>query len=260
MVLDAVSSKSKCWSWEPFSAVLDTGFSGERPWCDGGGSHRASGLPHISVVGSVELHNRQELVNSLGIDVPSTEKCQDLCLIAHAYSRWGEGLPRHLEGQFAFALRDSRLGRVLACTDHLGSLPLLYREQGQSLVVAGDMRTMLRTEGCPRELNVAALRAFGDFDRLPAEAGECLHKGIYALPPGSILVISGSDLRIRAYWTPTIRPELVPRNDREIYERVRHLTEIAVEKRLAGRRRVAVMVSGGWIRLRWWLLRPLAST
>jgi asparagine synthase (glutamine-hydrolysing) len=246
MVRDAVRRQSKCWPWEAFSAVLETDYGRDRDCGTACSSLRSTvGLPHIAVVGSVELHNRQELVTSLGIARAVAENCHDLSLLAYAYERWGDKLPQQLEGQFAFALRDSRQGRVLACTDHLGSLPLLYRQQGQSLVVAGDMRTMLRTEGCPRELNVTALRAFGDFDTLPAEAGECLHKGIYALPPGSILVTSGSDLRIRSYWTPTIRPDLVSRNEREIYERVRQLTEIAVEKRLAGRRRVAVMVSGG---------------
>ncbi len=202
-------------------------------------------LRHISVVGSVELHNRQELATLLGTHASAPEKCQDLHLIAHAYARWGVALVQHMEGQFAFAVRDSRLGKVLAYTDHLGSLPLLYRQQGQCLVVAGDMRTMLGTEGCPRELNIAALRAFGDFDRLPTEVGECLHKGVYALSPGSYLVAVEGKMTVQAWWTPTIRPELVPRKECEIYERVRHLTEAAVVKRVSGRRRVAVMVSGG---------------
>jgi asparagine synthase (glutamine-hydrolysing) len=165
--------------------------------------------------------------------------------LLHAYSRWGEEAPEHLEGQFSFVIVDRRAARVFASVDHLGSLPLLYRSNGRAAVFAGDMPTMLGTEGCPRELNAAALLTFSCFDAPCEHPEQSLHMGICALPPGHSLILDARGVTLRRYWALQLRPELVPGNESDVYEKARALVEDAVAHRLEGKERVALMFSGG---------------
>jgi asparagine synthase (glutamine-hydrolysing) len=239
-----METNSKCWQWKPFFATATLDASDCMLDSPTDQVCRDPALPHLSVIGSFEIHNRKELASTLGLGRFSLE-WPDARLILHSYARWGASTLEHLEGQFSLALLDQRRRSVFACVDHLGSLPLLYRTQGTRFVVAGDMQTMLRPNGCPRELNAGALLTFGRFDRLPAVPGETPHKGVLSLPAGHFLTADGRGVKLGQYWRPSIRPELVPSNENAVYEQARHLVETAVANRLRGKDRVAIMLSGG---------------
>lgn len=234
-----------CSPWKAFAVVADLDFQnwGMHPLGTTHCPHFDPVLPHLTISGSFEIHNRAELAASLGLARGATHS--DAVLILYAWARWGASLPEHLEGQFSFVLQDHLHRRLFACVDHLGSIPLLYRTHGTRIFVAGDMVTMLRTPECPRELNLSVLHVVSYPESLPAAPGETLHKGISALPPGHFLLADTAGVRLQRYWTLSIRPELVPAKEDQIYERARHLVELAVANRLAGKKRVAIMYSGG---------------
>jgi len=60
-----------------------------------------------------------------------------------------------------------------------------------------------------------------------------------------LLVASRAGVGVRGYWRPTIRPELVPAGEEEIYEKARFLVEQSIANRIGSRERVAVLLSGG---------------
>lgn len=237
--------------WNPFSAAVDLEFRNETESHSGTQDHRSAGffcvpgLPHLALLGAFVLDDRQALGVFEKLPDSVSGKCQDAYLILHGYARWGLRLPEHLSGRFAFVIRDSRRGHVFGCVDHMGTLPLLYRRAEASLVVAGDMKTMLQTANCPRELNLVALPSLADFDSLPEFPGTCLHKGICAVPPGHYLLANLSGIRFHRYWQPSLKPELVPAKEDEIFSHARHLVQKSVASHLEGRDRAVIMFSGG---------------
>lgn len=227
--------------WASFSAeILFEADSSQVP-----GLASTPDLRHLTVTGSFALSNRHALAGSLGLAPFSPKTCRDYQLVLYGYERWGTDLPQYLSGRFAFVVYDSFRHAVFACVDHFGSLPLLYRSSRLGLVFASDMRTMLATPGCPRELNLVALPTIATFDSLPDKPGTTLHKHIRVLPPGHALIADARGLRLRRYWTPRIREELVPGKEADIYEHAHYLVEKAVTEHLDGHDRVAIMLSGG---------------
>src|SRR5262245_8789727 len=57
-------------------------------------------------VGDVRLYNRAELLRKL--DIAAGDELTDAEIAWHAYLRWGQDCPRHLVGDFAFAIWDER--------------------------------------------------------------------------------------------------------------------------------------------------------
>ena len=84
------------------------------------------------------IFNVVELAGRLGVD-PLNQPM----LLLHAYRRWGADFPRHLEGEFALALWDSSVRRLLLARDPTGYRPLVYSQQGEDLRFASEARTRL---------------------------------------------------------------------------------------------------------------------
>src|SRR5881394_1092002 len=60
----------------------------------------------------------------------------DTEVLLHGYEQWGSELPRRLNGQFAFAIRDRRKQTVFLARDRFGILPLFYAERSGDLYFA----------------------------------------------------------------------------------------------------------------------------
>jgi asparagine synthase (glutamine-hydrolysing) len=201
----------------------------------------------LALVGDISLHNRSDLILELGLRrLPPTPS--DSLIVLAAYSKWGSGFPEHLAGEFCLGIWDAQLEQLIVCVDHFASRPVCYWQQGSRFLFSHDPRQILRVRGVERELNTGRLVSMlaSNAARIePGDEDETLHKGIVALPPASILTVDRRSFRLRNYWTPAIRPELVPRDDVQAFEELRGLLKDSVSNRLQGSKSVATTLSGG---------------
>ena len=96
-----------------------------------------------------EIYNHQELRAQLEEDFHFTSH-SDCEVILHAYEKYGDmSFADQLRGMYAFVLHDEKTGRVLACRDHMGIIPL-YIGWGRdgSLWFASEMKAL--SEHCGR--------------------------------------------------------------------------------------------------------------
>ncbi len=249
----------RCWPWVSFCVSIDLRTGGEQgsdsecnlqsyflEAASGGGAFRVPQLPHLTLIGNFEIHERDSLAGRLALP-ESPCGYTDSFLILQAYSRWGSALVDHLQGQYAFCIHDTLNRVVFACTDHLGSLPLFFAvtRRGVRLHVASDMVSMLRRFDGPIELNEATLAAsVRPQDYLPP-FGETFHRGIQCLREGHFFLAGPGQLSVTRYWRPSIRPELVPAKPEAAYETVRQLVERAVANRIGAKSKIAIGFSGG---------------
>lgn len=201
--------------------------------------------PHLAIAADASLHNRPELIETLGIAPSACAECPDEQLLLAAYDKWGEDCPRFLLGEFAFAIWDSVRSHLFLCRDHFGMRPLLYWRNGPSWVFASNLRALLAIPDIPRRLNQRKLAGMIVPLGYNLSGEEMFHDGILSVPAASCISATANGVWKRTYWTAEIRPEIVPAQQQEAFAALRELMFKAVECRLPSDSAAATELSGG---------------
>jgi asparagine synthase (glutamine-hydrolysing) len=184
------------------------------------------------------IFNVVELAGRLGVD-PLNQPM----LLLHAYRRWGADFPRHLEGEFALALWDSSVRRLLLARDPTGYRPLVYSQQGEDLRFASEARTLLAwpdTQMRPDEDHIAHWLAL-----ISTGTDSTFFKNIFTLPPGHNLLFENGRVVVNDLWQPEKIPMLRLKDSREYADGLREVLRTAVSDRLEPGSVCASQLSGG---------------
>jgi len=176
----------------------------------------------------------------------------DTELIPHLWEDHGPELWKHLRGQFAVCLWDSRTGEVVLGRDRSGIAPLHYTTQvidgGPWLLFASEMKALFASGFVKAEANPAGLNHIFTFFAQPGPA--TVFRGIQQLLPGRYLHIQpgSADLAQQTYWQvtyPDAGQEDYGRDEASIVNRFEELLYAAVERRLRADVPVVSYLSGG---------------
>jgi asparagine synthase (glutamine-hydrolysing) len=196
------------------------------------------------IAADCRLDNRETLLASLGLD-RAGRVIGDGELILRAYLRWGEACPEHLLGDFAFAIRDPRQGRLFCARDHLGMRQLIYSHQpGRLFAFASEPRAVVAVDGVPRRLNEMRLAEYlaGLED---SDHEITFFQEVWRLPPAHRLTVTAGGIRRERYWTLQPGPPLRLGSTDEYGEAFREVFTQAVRCRLRSPGPVGAMLSGG---------------
>ena len=116
------------------------------------GLSRINSHKHLSIIADVQLHNRADLLRSLGPGL-QVEHPNDTLILLAAYEKWGERCGNFLLGEFSFAIWDDRLKRLFCCRDHMGFRAFLYWQTPTRFIFSNRISLILECPGVPRELN-----------------------------------------------------------------------------------------------------------
>lgn len=205
------------------------------------GWHEAAG-GGITLVADAALYVTDTLAAELG--VPSA--CGLAELLAHGYLKWGEDLPSHLDGDFAFVVLDWARRRVFAATDGLGVRPLFYRYvPGQGLAFATEQWALADWVGLdtriPESRLLEPLFSLQELSYFRPEI-----PGVSRLIAGHSCRADAASLTLRRYWRPwDRRPDIGEHETARWVEGLRSRVERAVHKRVVGGMPVGVTFSGG---------------
>lgn len=169
----------------------------------------------------------------------------DTEVLVHLYEEHGDGFVDLLNGQFAFALWDTRRRRLLLVRDRAGILPLHYCEDGRRLLFASAIKSILEVHSQTARLDPAALDEVFTFW---APVGDrTLFAGVKQLPPGHMLVLEDGKLQQRCYWQWSFkRPgEYLQGNAHDLAAQLRERLLDATRIRLRADVPVGAYLSGG---------------
>ena len=108
--------------------------------------------------------------------------------ILHLYEDYGPDCLRHLNGQFALAIWDTRQRSLFLARDRLGIRPLFYTQHQGQLIFGSEIKTLL-AYGVPAEIDPLALdQIFTYWSTLSPRSA---FKEIYDVPPGSLFIGEG---------------------------------------------------------------------
>jgi len=110
----------------------------------------------------------------------------DTEVLLHGWAEWGEGMLSRLEGQFAFALHDTALGRILLARDRQGIRPLFFTVSPRgTLVFASEVKAMFASAEVEARVDPAGVDEL--MSLWTTYAPRTAFGDVAQLPPGSLL-------------------------------------------------------------------------
>jgi asparagine synthase (glutamine-hydrolysing) len=195
-----------------------------------------------------EIFNYVELRAELIARGHRFQSASDTEVILEAYRAYGPDCVKHFNGDFAFALWDSRCRRLMLARDRVGVRPLFYTTQRGCLYFASEIKALLTVPGIAAEIDPIALDQTFTF-WFPL-APRTIFKDIAELPPGHILLAEGDQVRVEPYWQLAFPDADDPgnhdrRDPRDVAEELRELLVDATRIRLRADVPVGAYLSGG---------------
>jgi asparagine synthase (glutamine-hydrolysing) len=167
----------------------------------------------------------------------------DAELILYAYEAWGEDCLRHLLGDFAFAIWDSRQRQLFCARDHFGVKPFYYAWSGNVFIFSNTLNCIRQHPDVSDELNdlaIADFLLFG-FNNDPATTS---FAKIDRLPSAHYLDVKEGSIDLRRYWSLEVGEPRRYKRTAEYVDHFREIAELAVADRLRTNR-VGIKMSGG---------------
>lgn len=189
-----------------------------------------------------EIYNYIELRNDLKKRGHRFRTKGDTEVIVHLYEEYGERFVEHLWGMFAIALWDGRSRKLVLARDRLGKKPLYWRLSQDRLTYGSELKALLEDETVVRIVDRQALGLYLEYQYVPSPL--TILKGIFKLPPASVLVWDGGEPTVSRYWSPTYTPKS-SRSFEEDVDTALHLLRDAVRLRLQSDVPIGVFLSGG---------------
>lgn len=202
----------------------------------------------LSIVFNGEIYNHRELRHELiGRGAAFQTDHSDTEVLLHGYRQWGEDLPNHLNGMWAFAILDRREQRVFLSRDRFGEKPLFWQLAGDTFVFSSELTAMREHPAVRGGVDATALRKYFAYGFVPAP--NSLVDGVHKLPAGHSLRfdLAGGNVSLARYWhySPEPNPTQSAHAEARWVEEFTALLDAAVQRRLVADVPVGCFLSGG---------------
>lgn len=170
----------------------------------------------------------------------------DTEVVLALYEEYGERCLKKINGQFAFAIWDTRKKELFLARDRVGIRPLHYTQQGGKFLFASEIKGIFADPTVLRSIDPQALSQIFTF--WTTITPRTSFKGIFELPPGHSMTVSAAGVsEPKPYWTiPYVAPEERWQGSfDEAREELHRLLKDAVRLRLRADVPVGAYLSGG---------------
>lgn len=214
-------------------AILDLTLLGHQPM--------NSPDDRYTIVYNGEIYNFLEIKKELQEKGYKFKSSSDTEVILMAYLEWGVKSLDKLNGMWAFAIYDAKTKKLFACRDRLGIKPLYYYLNGQTLVLASEIKAILEYPGIKAKVDLMALNEYFTFQNIYSD--RTLFEGIKLLPPGYFMEFDGKDFKKQMWWDIPVEKEDLSVSQWE--EKLRSVLLKSVEHHLISDVEIGSFLSGG---------------
>ena len=207
--------------------------------------------PMISQNGSLILVFNGEIYNYPSLRQSLTEKGyvfrthSDSEVLLHGYAEYGDALPLHLRGMFAFAIWDKANKRMFAARDPFGIKPFYYSRMKDAFLFGSEIKSFLHHPAFEKKFNDKLLPSYLSFQFTPP-CEETFFQGVYKLPPAHTLVYENGNATVARYTDLQFAPETKDTlSDEEWVDRVDAVIDDSVKAHKLADVEVCSFLSGG---------------
>lgn len=195
----------------------------------------------IALVQNGEIFNHIELAAELKGTQFACRTHSDTEVLLRLYEKEGMAFLHRLNGMFAIAIWDARCQTLFIARDRVGVKPLYIADDGQQLLFASEIKSILAVGG-KRDIDYAALDQYFTFNYVPPP--RTIFAGIRHLQPGHYLTVSPSGTNEKRWWD-VAQLEQEERSEKEWINMFLATLEDAVRLRLRSDVPVGAFLSGG---------------
>ena len=197
----------------------------------------------LAAVFDGHLLNPNEIAADLEAKGVRLRTGSDVEIARRAYEVWGERCADRFLGEYALIIADRREGKIFATRDHMGFLPLYYREEQGRLIMASDLRTIAalskaQLEPDHRYIAQVITKRWFLRDATP-------WKGVKRLTRAHTLSFDGRRVSTCKYWVPPTEVTIRYGSEEEYAEHYREVLFDCVRRSSRCDAPVGVAVSGG---------------
>ncbi|NVJ87809.1 MAG: asparagine synthase [Algoriphagus sp.] len=197
-------------------------------------------FPNFIFSGWCRLDNLEELRKQLGLGSDVEEEK----VILNGFHNWGKDLPKHLIGDFSFAIWDKEQKSLFLCKDQLGVRPLFYLEREGFFYFATSIPLIKKAVGKKLPLNEFFIA--NELKNYPPKMEMTFFKDIRRLKPAHYLeLFKEKGFKESRYWE--LRPIDLSfcKRDEDYIELLRKTLIEAVKSRIRGKNKIGAQLSGG---------------
>ena len=194
------------------------------------------------IVYNGEIYNTEELRRKLRKAGHSFVSRSDTEVLLHAYAEFGADCLQEINGIFSFAIWEEKGKRLFLARDRIGVKPLFYHLQGNGVLFASEIKTILAHPSIKAELDENGARQLLLLGpgRLP---GSGVLKGIREVEPGWYGYYENHKLQLTQYWKLTDREHT--HTFAQTSEYVKELVTDAIRRQMVSDVPIGTFLSGG---------------
>ena len=193
-----------------------------------------------------EIYNYLELKKELSNFGFQFRTESDTEVLIALYMHYGAACVNHIDGMFAFAIRDNLEKKVFLARDRFGEKPLYYFTDQNRFVFASEMKAIFAS-GVPKEYDPKRLHYYLSFNLYqdPNDAGSTFFRNVRQLEPGCTMTVNAKgEITKRKYWEVNTSDQIeITLSD--ACERFDHLLRRSISRRLRSDVPVGSSLSGG---------------
>ncbi|MBZ5749685.1 asparagine synthase-related protein [Metabacillus rhizolycopersici] len=201
----------------------------------------------LTITSDAIIDNRNELFDRLQVDQSQRKSMSDSQLILLAYSKWGEDVPKHLIGDFAFMIWDEKKRKLFGARDFSGARTLYYYSDQNRFAFSTTIEPLFTLPYIEKSLNEEWLAEFLAIPGMveAADMTTTVYKSIKQLPPSHSITIEQNKFSISRYDTIDHSNKIKLNSNEEYEEAFQEVFQAAVTSRLRTHGEVGSQLSGG---------------
>ena len=150
------------------------------------------------IVFNGEIFNYVELRPELEARGHRFATTSDTEVLLHMYEEYGPACLDRLNGQFAFAVWNTREQSLFIARDRLGVRPVFYTRADGALIFASEIKAILATGRVAARIDPVALEQV--FTYWCPLAPRTIFEEVLELPPGHYLLARDGEVTVKRYW------------------------------------------------------------
>jgi asparagine synthase (glutamine-hydrolysing) len=154
----------------------------------------------VYIVFNGEIYNSERLKSTLQ-NKHTFKGHSDTEIILHLYEEVGERVFEMIDGMFAIALYDSRIGVLFLARDRMGKKPLYWSQMNTTLLFGSELKALFVHPDCKKHISLSALNRYLAYEYVPTP--HTMFEAIYKLEPGHVLRYDGTHLEKKRFWDIT---------------------------------------------------------
>jgi asparagine synthase (glutamine-hydrolysing) len=194
-----------------------------------------------------EIYNFEALANELKKERVATSSESDTSVLFSCLQHWGvEKTLQKIDGMFAFAFFDAKVGALHLVRDRVGEKPVYWAKTQAGLWFASEMKALIEVDGISREPNLERIEDY--FYTTKINGSETIFRQINELEPGTHLVFSARDKSVKCFNYWRIEDGLMPSTSKftpAVIQKFGEELKSAIASRTVSDVPIGVLLSGG---------------